>query len=201
MARTRAFDETEAVRKALGVFWSRGYEATSLSDLESATGLNRSSLYQAFESKRGLFSRAVTLYLQEVITPRLAVFAKSPAGLAQVTAYFESLATTMETAPQTLTRRGCLLVNTATELAPHDVEAHRAVEDYRTLLQGHLTRSLEAAVKAGAMPKKTVPRRVELLLGSVIGVLVTARVDPLAAARLARATAREAEDWASAGRA
>ncbi|AKQ66900.1 Transcriptional regulator, TetR family [Myxococcus hansupus] len=196
MARTRAFDETEAVRKALGVFWSRGYEATSLSDLESATGLNRSSLYQAFESKRGLFARAVALYLQEVITPRLTVFAASPAGLSQVTAYFESLANTMGTAPPTLTRRGCLLVNTATELAPHDAEAHRAVEDYRALLQGHLLRALEAAARAGVIPRKSVTRRVELLVGAVIGVLVTARLDPAAAAKLARATASEVADWA-----
>ncbi|NTX16294.1 TetR/AcrR family transcriptional regulator [Myxococcus sp. CA056] len=195
MARTRAFDETEAVRKALGVFWSRGYEATSLSDLETATGLNRSSLYQAFESKRALFSRAVTLYLQEVITPRLVVFAAGPPGLTQVVTYFESLATTMGTAPQALTRRGCLLVNTATELAPHDAEAHRAVEDYRALLHGHLTRALEAAARAGAIPRKTVARRVELLVGSVIGVLVTARLDPVAAAKLARAAASEVEGW------
>ncbi|NVJ20781.1 MULTISPECIES: TetR/AcrR family transcriptional regulator [Myxococcus] len=196
MARTRAFDETEAVRKALGVFWSRGYEATSLADLEVATGLNRSSLYQAFESKRALFSRAVTLYLQEVIAPRLTVFSTGPAGLTQVTTYFESLATTMGTAPPTLTRRGCLLVNTATELAPHDAEAHRAVEDYRALLQGHLMRALDAAARAGVIPRKTVARRVELLVGSVIGVLVTARLDPAAAAKLARAAAGEVDAWA-----
>ncbi|AGC48508.1 TetR family transcriptional regulator [Myxococcus stipitatus DSM 14675] len=198
MARTRAFDETEVVRKALGVFWTRGYEATSLADLEEATGLNRSSLYQAFESKRVLFSRAVALYLQEVITPRLAVFAQGPAGLGQVTTYFESLATTMATAPSVLTRRGCLLVNTATELGAHDVEAHRAVEDYRALLHGHLTKSLEAAARAGVVPKKTVARRVELLVGAVIGVLVTARLDPSAAAKLARSTANEVESWAEA---
>ncbi|MCY1043686.1 helix-turn-helix domain containing protein [Corallococcus sp. bb12-1] len=196
MARTRAFDETVAVRAALGVFWSRGYEATSLSDLESATGLNRSSLYQAFDSKRALFTRAVALYLQEVIAPRLVVFATGTPGLEQVTTYFESLATTMGTAPPTLTRRGCLLVNTATELAPHDAEAHQAVEDYRALLIGHLTRALEGAARAGLMPRKTVARRVELLVGAVIGVLVTARVDPAAAARLARAAASEVAGWA-----
>ncbi|MCY1023638.1 TetR/AcrR family transcriptional regulator [Pyxidicoccus sp. MSG2] len=196
MARTRAFDETVAVRAALGVFWSRGYEATSLADLEAATGLNRSSLYQAFESKRALFSRAVALYLREVITPRLGVFASGAPGLEQVTTYFEALATTMATAPPALTRRGCLLVNTATELAPHDEAAHQAVEDYRTLLHGHLTRALEGAARAGTLPRKTVARRVELLVGAVIGVLVTARVDPAAAARLARATASEAAGWA-----
>lgn len=196
MGRTRAFDETEAVRAALGVFWSRGYEATSLADLEAATGLNRSSLYQTFESKRGLFARAVALYLQEVISPRLGVFAKQPPGLSQVTEYFEALAATMSTAPPVLTRRGCLLVNTATELAPHDAEAHRAVEDYRDLLRGHLTRALEGAARAGVLPRKSVGRRVELLLGAVIGVLVTARVDPGAAAKLARAAASEAAGWA-----
>lgn len=196
MARTRAFDEAVAVRAALGVFWSRGYEATSLSDLEAATGLNRSSLYQAFDSKRALFARAVALYLQEVITPRLGVFATGTPGLEQVTAYFEALATTMASAPPALTRRGCLLVNTATELAPHDAEAHQAVEDYRALLHGHLTRALEGAAKAGVMPRKTVARRVELLVGSVIGVLVTARLDPAAAAKLARAAASEAAGWA-----
>ncbi|RKH32763.1 TetR family transcriptional regulator [Corallococcus praedator] len=196
MARTRAFDETVAVRAALGVFWSRGYEATSLADLESATGLNRSSLYQAFDSKRALFTRAVALYLQEVIAPRLGVFATGTPGLEQVTTYFESLATTMGTAPPALTRRGCLLVNTATELAPHDAEAHRAVEDYRALLSGHLTRALEGAARAGVMPRKTVSRRVELLVGAVIGVLVTARVDPASAAKLARAAASEVAGWA-----
>ncbi|XXF75353.1 helix-turn-helix domain containing protein [Myxococcaceae bacterium GXIMD 01537] len=196
MARTRAFDETEAVRAALGVFWSRGYEATSLADLEAATGLNRSSLYQAFESKRGLFARAIALYLQEVITPRLGVFDSEEPGLGQVTRYFESLATTMGTAPPALTRRGCLLVNTATELAPHDAEALRAVEDYRNLLRGLLTRALEGAARDGVLPRKTVARRVDLLVGAVIGVLVTARVDPAAAAKLARATASEVADWA-----
>lgn len=196
MARTRAFDETEAVRAALGVFWSRGYEATSLSDLESATGLNRSSLYQTFESKRGLFARAITLYLQEVITPRLGVFAKDAPGLEQVTEYFEALAATMASAPPALTRRGCLLVNTATELGPHDAEAKQAVEDYRALLRGHLTRALEGAARAGVLPRKTVARRVELLLGAVIGVLVTARVDPAAASKLAQSTASEVAGWA-----
>jgi TetR/AcrR family transcriptional regulator, transcriptional repressor for nem operon len=196
VARTRAFDETEAVRAALGMFWSRGYEATSLSDLEGATGLNRSSLYQTFESKRGLFGRAIALYLEEVIAPRLGVFGEDAPGLSRVVEYFESLAVTMASAPPALTRRGCLLVNTATELGPHDAEAHRAVEDYRALLRGHLTRALEGAAREGVLPRKTVARRVELLLAAVIGVLVTARLDPQAAARLARAAASEAAGWA-----
>ena len=49
MGRTATFDRADAVRAARGVFWNQGYEATSIPDLEQATGLKRSSLYHAFE--------------------------------------------------------------------------------------------------------------------------------------------------------
>jgi AcrR family transcriptional regulator len=71
MGRTRAFAEIDVVRAARGVFWNRGYEETSLPDLEAATGLNRSSIYHSFGSKRGLFDAAVESYLDDVVRPRL----------------------------------------------------------------------------------------------------------------------------------
>ncbi|MCP3103961.1 hypothetical protein LZ198_34315 [Myxococcus sp. K15C18031901] len=89
-------------------------------------------------------------------------------------------------------------MNTATELAAHAAEAHRAVEDSWALLHGHLTKSLEAAARAGGKSRKTVARRVELLVGTVIGVLATVRLDPADAAKLARAAASEVESWADA---
>ncbi|HIG79171.1 MAG TPA: TetR/AcrR family transcriptional regulator, partial [Cycloclasticus sp.] len=55
MARTRQFDKNEAVNKALAVFRSQGYKATSLADLIKAMGLSRSSLYETFGSKHDLF--------------------------------------------------------------------------------------------------------------------------------------------------
>lgn len=72
MARPRSFDTEAVARAARQVFWARGFEATSLPDLEAATGLGRSSLYQAFGSKRGLFDAAVASYLDEVVHPLLA---------------------------------------------------------------------------------------------------------------------------------
>src|SRR5690349_18547185 len=59
VARTRSFTTADAVRAARDQFWEHGYEATSLADLERVTGLNRSSLYQAFGNKRQLFALAV----------------------------------------------------------------------------------------------------------------------------------------------
>ena len=55
MGRTATFDRADAVRAARGIFWDRGYEATSIPDLEQATELRRSSLYHTFGSKKELF--------------------------------------------------------------------------------------------------------------------------------------------------
>ena len=60
--RPRNFDRAQALRKAMEVFWSKGYEGASLTDLTAAMGINSPSLYGAFGSKEGLFREAVQLY-------------------------------------------------------------------------------------------------------------------------------------------
>ncbi|MEV6600463.1 helix-turn-helix domain-containing protein [Actinoplanes sp. NPDC051346] len=186
MARTRSFTTADAVRAARDQFWEHGYEATSLADLERVTGLNRSSIYQAFGSKQQLFALAVESYLAEVAVPRLSALEAPGAGIDQVVEYLESLAAAMAGTPAPLARRGCLIVNTITERAAHDADAHTVGIAYRDRL-------LRAF--AGALPPETAAHRAELLTGSVIAVLVTARLTPAAAATLARAAAIEARTW------
>ncbi|MBN9206924.1 TetR/AcrR family transcriptional regulator [Methylibium petroleiphilum] len=65
MARPREFDEAEAVRRAGRTFWTHGYQATSIRDLEAATGLVAGSLYKAFGSKRELFLLCLEQYMKE----------------------------------------------------------------------------------------------------------------------------------------
>ncbi len=80
MARKRAFDEAAVLRAARDVFWVRGYEAASLDLLQAAMGLSRSSLYVTFGSKRALFTRVLSVYLAEVINPRLAPLEQEAPG-------------------------------------------------------------------------------------------------------------------------
>ncbi|WP_300300604.1 TetR/AcrR family transcriptional regulator [Ferrovibrio sp.] len=69
--RPRSFDRAAALKAAMGVFWQRGYEATSLSDLTKAMGINAPSLYAAFGCKEALFGEALELYQQaEGAAPR-----------------------------------------------------------------------------------------------------------------------------------
>jgi AcrR family transcriptional regulator len=63
--RPREFDADKVLDKALHVFWERGYEGTSLSDLTEAMGINRPSLYAAFGNKEELFRRALDRYAEK----------------------------------------------------------------------------------------------------------------------------------------
>src|SRR5271170_5277964 len=64
MARPREFDASTAVDRAMELFWTKGYEATSLDELCVATGLSRSSLYATFKSKRNLLLLSVDRYAE-----------------------------------------------------------------------------------------------------------------------------------------
>jgi TetR/AcrR family transcriptional repressor of nem operon len=69
MGRTRSFDEATVLSDAGEVFVLRGYEATSIDDLVTALGVHRGSLYNAFGSKRGLFSKALDRHLEATLVP------------------------------------------------------------------------------------------------------------------------------------
>src|SRR5262245_20822174 len=60
--RPRKYDPDDALAKAMGAFWDRGYAATSLDDISAATGMNRPSLYAAFGDKQAIYLKAIERY-------------------------------------------------------------------------------------------------------------------------------------------
>lgn len=62
MPRSKLFDQDKAVRKAMELFWEKGYEATSLSDLTKHLGIGKGSFYATFESKENLFNQCIEVY-------------------------------------------------------------------------------------------------------------------------------------------
>jgi TetR/AcrR family transcriptional regulator, transcriptional repressor for nem operon len=117
MARPREFDVEVALGRAMEMFWSKGYESTSLDDLCAVTGLSRSSFYATFGSKRNLLLRAVDRYV-ELRNPQIAEVLARPLPIRDA---FAALA--QQFIDQIISgpgRRGCFLGNCAAELPRQD---------------------------------------------------------------------------------
>ena len=114
--RPREFSAEAVVSSAKLVFWQRGYEGSTLPDLEASTGLGRSSLYQAYGSKEGLFDEALGEYIESFISPRLAPMERSGSGLGDIQRFFRQLGKLFRS-DLTSAQRGCLWVNTLAEFS------------------------------------------------------------------------------------
>ena len=67
MARPKEFDRTQALDKAMHLFWQQGYEATSMQDLCNHMGINRGSLYDTYGNKHSLFLEGIQRYIAVII--------------------------------------------------------------------------------------------------------------------------------------
>jgi TetR/AcrR family transcriptional repressor of nem operon len=111
MARPREFDLDEVLDRATELFWTRGYEATSVQDLVDTLGVNRASLYATFGDKAQLFEAVLHRYGERVNGALTDVLAPPASGAEAVRAWFKLL---IEKATQPGGPRGCLMLNTLT---------------------------------------------------------------------------------------
>ena len=133
MARPREFDADEALDKAMGLFWAKGYHDSSIRDLVDRTGVNFYGLYGAFENKHGLFLAALDRYRDTVTAGLIRELEKAGPALDRIERALTGLIDATRTPDGYV---GCLMCNTAIEMAPHDpvvaakVDAHtRGLED------------------------------------------------------------------------
>ena len=123
--RPRQFDADGARDIAMHLFWAQGYDATSLSDLLSAMGLSKSSFYQTFESKLSLFEHCLERYREILVGAMTAGLANAPSAIAFINFTLVDVANDTN---DPLGRRGCLMINTATEFAQRDPGIAHCVE-------------------------------------------------------------------------
>ncbi|MGD1898287.1 MAG: TetR/AcrR family transcriptional regulator [Phormidesmis sp.] len=136
MARLREFDTEVVLDSAMQAFWLRGYEATSLADLMTATGLKKGSIYKAFNDKHSLFVLALKRYLDQSNACHRQYLAPKQEDAEEQTDspkanLSEWLHNIIEQRGKDGLRRGCFMLNSLVELAPHD-------EDVKQLLSSHL---------------------------------------------------------------
>ncbi|WP_418459178.1 TetR/AcrR family transcriptional regulator [Brucella intermedia] len=175
MARPREFDEEEVLSRAVEHFWQYGFEATSIRDLATATKLTTASLYNAFGDKRAIYSRALTFYVERSFGDRVQRFGKLPPKDAINAFFCEIVARSLSDAD----RKGCMLVNSALEVAPHDTEFLEVIAKVLTQVEAFFKSCLTNGQEDGTISRRqTADHMAGALLGTLLGVRVLARTRP-----------------------
>ena len=171
MARTKEFEPLAALDAATELFWCKGYEAASMRELLDAMDIGRGSFYDTFGDKHTLFLSALdrfqevrTLWVEEVLRGE---------GLDSIEAVFRrSLDGLFQFQPP----RGCLLANSAVELAPHDPEVAARISDYIRRSRDSFEGALERARDRGEIHSDSDPRALAgFLVNTLHGLRVLAR--------------------------
>lgn len=156
-------------------FWNRGYEATSVKTLVDATGINAASLYNAFGDKRALFQKALDRYAEAGVAARIRRYEALPPRESVSAFLAEIVARSLDDDEW----KGCLVVNSALELAPHDPEFRMIVAGIVTRIEMFFLDRVTAGQADGtvtrSLPACDIARH---LLGVLMGVRVLARVRP-----------------------
>jgi TetR/AcrR family transcriptional repressor of nem operon len=176
MARLKEFDETAVLDAAVECFWNRGFVATSVRDLGHHMGIGSASLYNAFGDKRALFAKALERYLDNSVRERIARLERRRRPKDAIKAFFAEV---IERSLQDEDRRGCMLVNSALEVAAHDAELGTAIVRYLEEIRSFFERSITAAQADGTTAGDRSARDLSrLLLGVLLGIRVLARSQP-----------------------
>lgn len=174
MARPIGYDRKTVLDQAMHVFWHNGFCATHMRDLTSATRLKPGSLYGAFPSKEALFLEALNHYGTRSVDLIRADLSTAPSPLAGIHALVTRIATETRSAVP-----GCLLVNTAVELARHNVAVRRTINTYRTRIHSLLAETLTRARTFGEIPQDKDPEALATFALCIIwGLRTLGPIDP-----------------------
>ncbi|GGD81650.1 TetR/AcrR family transcriptional regulator [Paenibacillus nasutitermitis] len=176
MARPREFDEDKALDAALQLFWEKGYEAVSLSDLTSAMNIQRPSIYAAFGNKQGLFEAALRKYTQTHSFNARAKLQHHESAKEAFRSYFEDLvAGEYGNGPN----RGCFCLNTMVELAPHDKKMEILTREHQMYLAALFQETIERGIRTGEFESGTNAQALaQTLVVALIGLTVMMKSRP-----------------------
>ena len=167
MARPIEFDRSQAVNKALVLFWRKGYQASSLADLLGAMGIGRSSFYAAFTDKRSLFIECLDLWAAR----SLELLQRDRAELPPLDALQSFFERSFIGGRSAKANWGCMLVNTVLEMADVDDELAARASDRLVEMQ----RIFQACLQdAGAAPERAEELAAMLMLFNE-GIRVSSR--------------------------
>lgn len=171
MVRVKAFDPDQALEAAMRMFWQRGFEATSMRDLLDGMSIGRGSFYDTFGDKRTIFLASLDRF--EKVRTSWINETLQDSGLEGIEEVFRR---TIEGLVEFEPRRGCLLANTAVELAPHDPEVAAKISSHILRTEAAFEEALIRACTAGEIqPDSDTAALARFLVNNLHGMRVLAR--------------------------
>lgn len=173
MARPREFELDTALADAMDVFWTHGYEETSLTQLLDGMSLSRGSLYKAFSDKRSLFFAVLNKYEKEAVSPAVELLTDVDIsdGAKRVEILFDKILDVVKQGD----RRGCLLCTAAAGSAPNDTEIADEVQRLLEQMRKGFETAVEQSAEFSNQNAKTKSKIANLLLTQYVGLRVLAR--------------------------
>jgi TetR/AcrR family transcriptional repressor of nem operon len=169
--RPREFEPTAAARKALEAFWARGFREVSVPELEQATGVVRTSLYNTFGNKRGVFDAALEVYLADLFVEIDSMLTESAGGLDDIHAFLDTLEGWHASGVP-----GCFMINSMIEFADRDAAITSRGDFYLDKLRAGLHAALtRARVNDELRMSMPVDSAADRLLLVTIGLNTAAR--------------------------
>ena len=162
VGRPREFDEEQVLDAAMKAFWANGYEATSLADLVSVTGLHKGSLYQAFGDKHTLFIQTLNRYLLHMRQHKKHILDAADSPLGGVRAVLHGFIDMSEVEGDC--PRGCMAVKMLTEMAPHDAEVMRIMDDHKNQMRSTMEGRFAQAQADGDLSPDKSPEIITALI-------------------------------------
>jgi len=176
MARTREFDEEKVLEAAMQLFWEKGYEATSLSDLTARMGIQRPSIYSTFGDKKELFEAALRRYTTSRAADIRARLQSHTSVKQAFATFFEEVIAAEYTKDLS---NGCFCINTMVELAPHDERFEILTREHQLYLAVIFQETIERGIQAGEFEADMDAKSLaQALIVSLIGLTVMMKSQP-----------------------
>ena len=193
MGRKKSYDREEVAESALQMFWEKGFERTSLRDLEAATGVNRFGLYDSFKDKQGLFEECIEHYCSnnEVMFDDLV-----ERGLEGLLGLIERFA--LPDPKDKNCHNGCLVVTALLEQDGLSEQVRTRMKRNITYLVSYIHKVLENEQAQGHLRKElNIDESVELVHMALVGLPTMSRIsaDTTGMQLAARAVMSTMKSW------
>lgn len=173
MARTKEFDEDAILQKAMNLFWSKGYNATSAQDLVDKLGISRSSLYDTFTDKYNLFISALNYYRKEVADNMVKLIDETDDVEQMIKQIFQ---TVIADSVESKLTSGCFMVNAGVELGAHDKKIAALVNESRQDVEDAFYRAVKKGQEKGVFSTKHSARSLARFLhNSITGIRASSK--------------------------